>query len=127
METLLSITEVASATGLRPSALRYYEDAGLIVSAARVGGKRHYAPRVLQRLKFIALCQDTGFGIAEIRTFLSEHSGAPESWRAFASAKLTELDERIATATRMRALLVESLTCGCSGPDDCAMLATRTH
>ena len=127
MEPLLSISEVAAATGLRPSALRYYEDAGLIASAARVGGKRHYAPAVLRRLAFIALCQDTGFGIAEIRGFLRAHAGAPDAWRSFAGAKLAELDERIAKARRMRTLLAETMACGCAGPDDCAIIARAGH
>lgn len=125
METLLSISEVAASTGLRPSALRYYEEAGLIASAGRIGGKRHYEPDVLRRLAFIRLCQSTGFGIAEIRTFLRGHAGAPD-WPAFASAKLAELDERIARATRMRAALAESMACACHGPGDCAMLAVAS-
>jgi DNA-binding transcriptional MerR regulator len=51
---MLSIGEVSTISGLRPSALRYYEEAGLIAPVARISGRRHYEVSVLNRLRVIA-------------------------------------------------------------------------
>jgi MerR family redox-sensitive transcriptional activator SoxR len=121
--SMMSISEVAAATGVRPSALRYYEDAGLISASARIGGRRHYDPAVVGRLGVIALCQDTGFTIAEIRAFLHGHAVDGARWHAFGAAKLAELDERIAQAGQMKRLLGQAMACDCDGPDGCGLVA----
>jgi MerR family redox-sensitive transcriptional activator SoxR len=123
VRSTMSISEVAAATGVRPSALRYYEEAGLIAPSARVGGRRHYDPGVLGRLGVIALCQDTGFTIAEIRGFLQGHAADGPAWRAFGAAKAAELDQRIAQATEMQRLLAQAMACDCDGPDGCDLIA----
>src|SRR6266536_2855737 len=85
----ISISEVARSTGLQSSALRYYEKAGLIAPAGRAGGRRQYDPSVLRRLAAIALLQEAGFTIAEVREVLGAGN---ESWRTLARQKLGELD-----------------------------------
>ncbi len=67
---LLTIGEVARRAGVRPSALRYYEDAGLLSPPARTGGQRRYEEGVLRRLAVIAAARRMGFTVAEIRTLL---------------------------------------------------------
>ena len=69
----LSIGDVAAASGLRPSALRYYEEAGLISPPGRRGGRRIYRPDVLSRLALVALAQEVGFTVREIATLLGGH------------------------------------------------------
>lgn len=121
---LLSIGEVAERTGLRPSALRYYEDVGLLAPAARIGGRRHYDPAVLRRLAVVALCQDTGFTIGEIRDFLSHgRRGARQRWRRVAERKLGEMDARIEQARATRRLLEDALRCECDDPGTCDLVA----
>ena len=116
---LLSISEVSRATGLRASALRYYEEQGLIRSSARIGGKRHYEPATLRRLSIIALCQEVGFSVAELRDLLARPHGARERWRELAERKLAEIDAHIDTAKATRDVLEAALACGCGDPAAC--------
>jgi MerR family transcriptional regulator, redox-sensitive transcriptional activator SoxR len=118
----IGISEVARATGLRSSALRYYEKAGLIAPAGRAGGRRQYDPSVLQRLAAIALLQEAGFTIAEVREVLGAGN---DSWRMLARQKLGELDAHMARITAARELLVSAIECDCSGLDTCELIAER--
>lgn len=120
---MLSIGEVATLTGLRPSALRYYEEAGLVSPAARVSGRRHYDHSVLGRLRVIACAQDAGFTIAEIRELLAGETDHQGRWRALAERKLREVEAVIAKAEATRRLLEESLDCDCLALEDCATVA----
>jgi MerR family redox-sensitive transcriptional activator SoxR len=86
----LSIGEVARRAGLRASALRYYERIGLLPRAVRVGGRRRYDPRILDRLAIVRLGQYVGLRISEIRWLLNEVPGRPppERWRKLAMDRL---------------------------------------
>ena len=119
---LLSIGDVSSATGLRPSALRYYEEAGLITPSARVSGRRRYDPSVLRRLAVIALCQEAGFTVAEIRELLSASRRSHATWRRFAQRKLEEVKSHIERAHATKDLLERVLACGCGDPAKCDMV-----
>lgn len=121
--TLMSIGQVAEASGLRPSALRYYEEEGLIRPAARVGGRRHYDPSILRRLAIIALCREVGFTIGEIAELLVQRRRGRERWRRMAERKLTELDVHIDRARATRNVLKAALACGCGDPASCEMVA----
>ncbi|MDP8936798.1 MAG: MerR family transcriptional regulator [Actinomycetota bacterium] len=123
---MLSIGEVAERTGLRASALRYYEEAGLIEPAGRVSGRRHYDPAVLDRLQVIACAQDAGFTIAEVRELLGGTDEPPARWRALAERKLVEVDAVIQKAEATRRLLEESLRCNCVALEDCATVLGAT-
>jgi DNA-binding transcriptional MerR regulator len=120
---LLSISEVGEATGLQSSALRYYEKVGLIRSAGRAGGRRQYHPSVLQRLAAIALLQEAGFTIAEVRRLLG--ATGQERWRSMAEQKLREIDAHAARVAAARELLLSALRCDCSGIDTCDLVAAR--
>lgn len=119
---LLSIGEVSDATGLRPSALRYYEEVGLIKPSARVAGRRHYDPSVLRRLAIIALCQEAEFTVREIRELLSASRRSRATWRRFAQGKLEEVKAHIQRAHATKDLLERVLACGCGDPADCDMV-----
>jgi len=121
---LLSISEVSETTGLPSSALRYYEKAGLIRSAARAGGRRQYDPSVLQRLAAIALFQEAGFTIAEVGQLLGADVNQAR-WRTMAEQKLREIDAHAARVAAARELLVSALTCDCTGIDTCELVAAR--
>jgi MerR family transcriptional regulator, redox-sensitive transcriptional activator SoxR len=122
-ERFLSITEVGAQTGLNSSALRYYENAGLIESAGRVGGRRVFAPGVLPRLAAVALLQEVGFTIEEIRQTIEGRSQG--AWRALAEAKLQEIDAHLERVARARELLRAALACGCSSPTECGFVDER--
>lgn len=119
----LSISEVAAATDLRPSALRYYEIEGLVHPITRVGGRRHYAPSVLRRLAIIALFQDVGFTVAEIKELLARDKHLEGRWRKMAEEKLTAIDAHIERARETRRLLEEAMRCGCGDLGNCEMVA----
>jgi MerR family redox-sensitive transcriptional activator SoxR len=95
MPALLTIGEVARCTGVSTSAIRYYEEAGLLSEPERVGGKRRYEKEILRRLALIRGAKRAGFTLGEIRTLLHGFpagTGAAERWQAHASKKLVEVD-----------------------------------
>jgi MerR family redox-sensitive transcriptional activator SoxR len=123
--TILTIGDVAKRAGLRVSALRYYEEVGVLPPAARVGGKRHYDEAVLARLAVIRLAQELGFSVAEIRSLVEgfdETGVASERWQELASRKLGEIEALINRAQHMKQLLEQSLGCGCLTLDSCQLV-----
>jgi MerR family redox-sensitive transcriptional activator SoxR len=121
----LTIGEVARRAGLRTSALRYYEEVGVLPPATRVRGQRRYDEAVLARLAVIRLAQELGFSVAEIRSLVEgfDDVGVPSGrWREMATSKLTEVDALITRAEQMKQLLQESLRCGCLTLDSCAIV-----
>ena len=121
---LLSITEVGEATGLRSSALRYYEKAGLIRPSGRSGGRRHYEPAVLQRLAVVALLQEVGFTIGEFSELVNRR-GKRQRWRSLAEDKLGEIDSHLERVAAARELLTAAVDCGCSSLEDCDLVSAR--
>lgn len=121
---LLSITEVGDATGLPSSTLRYYERAGLVTPAARIGGRRHYSRDVLHRLAVIGLLQEVGFTIGEIGEVIRGR-GQGRAWHSLARDKLREIDEHIEKVTAARKLIVAALECDCADLERCGLVGRR--
>jgi MerR family transcriptional regulator, redox-sensitive transcriptional activator SoxR len=124
----MSIGSLARKTGLAASAIRYYEKAGVLPKPARLSGQRRYSVEAIGRLRMIRIARESGFTIAETRTFLNGFSASTPPaarWRSLAKRKLDELDALMARAARMRALLKSSFRCGCLRVEDCerALLA----
>jgi MerR family redox-sensitive transcriptional activator SoxR len=127
-DTTLTIGEVARRAGLATSAIRYYERAGVLPPAERVGGRRRYGPDAVRRLGVIAIAQQAGFTLAEIRELLDgTDAGAPagDALRALAERKLPEVEALIARAEAMRAWLALARECGCPSFDVCALFDER--
>ncbi len=125
MPAVLPIGEVARRAGVRASAIRYYEEAGLLEEPERVGGKRRYDEEALRRLALIGGAKRAGFTLGEIRTLLHGFpagTGAAQRWQALASEKLVEVDDAIAQLRETRELLEEALRCDCASLDECAGL-----
>jgi MerR family redox-sensitive transcriptional activator SoxR len=123
----LRIGEVAKRTGLRPSAIRYYEDLKLITPAGRSGGSRRYDERSVDRLALIAFAKEAGFTLADIRRLISgftDGTPASERWRLLAERKLAELDRAAERIEAMRAILRRAIRCGCMDLDECAARIT---
>jgi DNA-binding transcriptional MerR regulator len=122
VQELLSIGEVADRVGVRTSALRYYEEEGLLEPAARVAGRRQYDETAVERLTVIQFCRRLGFTLGEIRELLTPPRGRAqkERWRGFVDAKLEELDAAAARVRTMQAVLRVSRDCDCVDLTECA-------
>jgi MerR family transcriptional regulator, redox-sensitive transcriptional activator SoxR len=120
----LTIGEVARRTGVRTSALRFYEQAGVLPAPRRVNGRRRYPPDVVRVVEVLRFAQQAGFALDEVRT-LFHGFGAEvplaERWEALAQAKLQELDTIIARATQMKRAIEAGLACGCVRVEDCVL------
>jgi MerR family redox-sensitive transcriptional activator SoxR len=121
-EVQMSIGEVAERAGVRVSAIRYYEQVGLLPEAPRVSGQRRYDGSVLRRLRVIDVAQRAGLSLEEIRT-LVEHGNDPFSQRLreLTDRRLPEIDALIAQAQRARQWLEAAQSCGCEAIDDCRL------
>jgi DNA-binding transcriptional MerR regulator len=109
-----SISEIARKVGLRASAIRYYEQIGILEPARRVSGQRRYDDTVLYRLAVVRRSQEAGFTLDEIRQlFFGFPLSTPVSqrWKKIAERKIVELDARMEQIQSMRKLLKKLQTC----------------
>jgi DNA-binding transcriptional MerR regulator len=107
---LLDIAEVARQSGVRASALRFYEERGLIASVGRRGLRRLFEPIVIERLSLIALGRSAGFSLSEIGAMFAP-DGRPRIDRAKLAAKADDLDGTIRRLTAMRDGLRHAAAC----------------
>src|SRR3954469_24005754 len=114
---LLTIGEAAARSGVAPSALRYYEEQGLISSVRTPGGARRYARTVLRRLAFVRAAQNVGLSLAEVRDALATlPEGRPPSardWTRLSGGWRERLDQQIAALVQLRDGLDSCIGCGC--------------
>jgi MerR family transcriptional regulator, redox-sensitive transcriptional activator SoxR len=113
----MTIGEVAKQSGLRASAIRYYERVGLLPQPARSSGQRRYDPRILRRLAVLARAKSCGFTLDEVRQLFDEPGPPSERWRQAAKTKVVELDALLDRIRRMKALIVRR--CQCADFDEC--------
>jgi DNA-binding transcriptional MerR regulator len=111
--TLVSIGQAARTLGMNASALRYYEDRGLIQSATRHGGKRMYGPEQLRRLVLVQIMQQLGVPLDAAQAILDENSTA---WRAHLTEQIQHLDDLIARASLAREFLSRARDCRADHP-----------
>lgn len=116
---MLTIGQVALRTGLRASAIRYYESRGLLPKASRIGGKRVYEGSVLDRLAIIELAKTAGFRLDEIRATLL-HAGQPAvRWKTLAQAKQPELEAEMKRLMITKLVLTRMSACSCATLEEC--------
>jgi len=119
----LTISEVGRQVGLEPSAIRYYEQIGILLPAQRIGGQRRYDPGVLHRLAVIQRARQTGFSLDEIRELFfgfREAASASQRWRKLSRRKLKELEELMRQIRTMQRLLRKMMDCcRCDTLDQC--------
>jgi len=118
----LSISEVARQIGLRPSAIRYYEQIGILPPAQRVSGQRRYDVSALHRLVVIQKARQTGFTLTEIKQlFFGFRVGTPPSvrWKKLKKRKVVELDAMLEHIQNMRDLLEQQGKCRCTALEEC--------
>ena len=107
---MMDIAVVARRSGLTVSALRFYEDKGLIASIGRRGLRRLFDPGVLERLALIALARGAGFSLDEIALMFAP-DGRPRLDRQKLLAKADELDATIRRLSRVRDGLRHAAVC----------------
>lgn len=110
-DALLTIGELARRAGVATSALRYYEELGLLPAPARISGQRRYPESALGLVGSILLLRDVGFTLAEQKALLASRSDALDDWRRLAQRKLAELDDQIAKAHTAREAIEHALRC----------------
>jgi DNA-binding transcriptional MerR regulator len=114
----LDIAEVSRESGVPASALRYYEELGLIASIGRRGLRRQYDARVLDRLAVIALGRAAGFSLGEIATMFAP-DGRPRIDRRMLSARADEIDRRIRRLGAIRDGLRHAAVCPAPSHMEC--------
>jgi MerR family redox-sensitive transcriptional activator SoxR len=121
VERRVKIGDLARQAGVRTSAIRYYESAGLLPVAERRAGQRVYGRDALERLELLKAAQMLGFSLEEVAMILRS-LGEPSvsaRWRALAARKVAELEQTIATARAVQRLLEDGLRCGCVDAREC--------
>lgn len=119
----MTIGEVARRCDLAASAIRYYEQVGLLAAPTRTSGKRAYDPDVLHQLVIIRFAIDTGFKLQEIKMLLRGFpSTTPASlrWKKMASGKIKELDDHLARVRAMKKMLKVVMSCRCRSLAQCS-------
>jgi MerR family redox-sensitive transcriptional activator SoxR len=108
---LLTIGELARRAGVTASAVRYYEELGLLPAPARVSGQRRYHESAARLVAAIMLYSDAGFTLAEQKVLLATRASMPGDRRQLMQRKLAELDELIARAQAAREAISHGLRC----------------
>ena len=126
---MLTIGELAARSGVAPSALRFYEDRGLLVAERNGSGHRRYPRSVLRRVAFIVFAQKVGLSLDEIAAELARlpRHRAPEraDWARLSGSWAGRIDERIAELERMKNGLTACIGCGCLSLDRCRLANPR--
>jgi MerR family transcriptional regulator, redox-sensitive transcriptional activator SoxR len=121
----LSIGEISQRSGMAASALRFYEDRGLVSSDRSPSGQRRYHADVLRRLAFIRVAQRVGLSLEEISAALAElpdgRTPTSRDWERLSQRWRPLLDARIETLVQLRDQLSSCIGCGCLSLKTCAL------
>jgi len=118
----MAISDVAREFGLRTSAIRYYEQIGILPPAMRKNGRRRYDESALFRLAVVQRARETGFTLEEIRElFFGFPPGTrpPKRWHKLSERKIAELRERVNRLKLMQMLLDRVKGCRCDALEEC--------
>jgi MerR family transcriptional regulator, redox-sensitive transcriptional activator SoxR len=122
---VLTIGEISRRSGVAASALRFYEERGLITSERAGSGHRRYPRPVLRRIAFIVFAQRIGLTLEEIGGELAklppDRAPTRRDWSRLSSGWSSRIDERIAELERLKAGLTECIGCGCLSLDRCRL------
>jgi MerR family redox-sensitive transcriptional activator SoxR len=122
---LLTIGEVSRRSGVASSALRFYEERGLIESERAGSGHRRYRRHVLRRIAFIVFAQHVGLTLEEIGQELEKlpanRAPSRRDWARLSAGWSSRIDRRIAELERLKAGLTECIGCGCLSLDRCRL------
>ncbi len=122
---LMTIGEVADRTGVSVSALRYYEEEGLIAALRSSGGQRRFVRGELRRISFVMISQQLGFSLAQIKmaldSFPKGRTPTKADWAKLSRTFKGDLDKRIEALVQLRKRLDGCIGCGCLSLKHCAL------
>ncbi len=122
---LMTIGEVARRSGVASSALRFYEERGLIGSERAGSGHRRYPRSVLRRIAFVVFAQRVGLSLEEIGGELAklppDRAPTKRDWSRLSRGWTARIDERIAELERLKLGLTECIGCGCLSLERCRL------
>lgn len=125
MDSLITISEASRRSGVPASALRFYEDRGLIRSERTGAAHRRYKREVLRRIAFIVFAQRIGLSLQEIAEELAKlpNGATPkaEDWAVISSTWMSRIEERIAELERLKSGLTGCIGCGCLSLERCSL------
>src|ERR1700730_1124683 len=126
----MTVGELAARAGLAPSAIRYYERAGLLPAPPRTNGRRIYSEDAIHELVIICFAKATGFTLTEIKLLL--HGFPPKTtasarWKKMARGKLVELETILTKAQAMKRVLESMMSCRCRTLEQCARGLARSE
>ena len=127
----MTIGSLARQADVRPSAIRYYERLGLLPAPLRRSGRRDYGPEAVAQLAVVQFALSTGFTRRDARTLVRgfpSATAASARWSALAAVRIQELDEVVARAATMKALLQRmSAICRCDTLTQCGRGLARSR
>ncbi|WP_343714500.1 redox-sensitive transcriptional activator SoxR [Inquilinus sp.] len=126
MDGVLTINQVARRSGVAASALRYYEERGLIRSERAGSGHRRFPRAALRRIAFIVFAQRLGMSLEEVKAELdklpTDHIPTGEDWARLSGGWTRRIDERIAELERLKSGLAGCIGCGCLSMSTCGLV-----
>ncbi len=126
MDNVLTIGALSERTGVAPSALRYYEELGLITADRTAAGQRRYSRHTIRRVSFVRAAQQVGLSLDEIGEALStlptDHAPSEKDWSRLAASWRPRLDAQIAMIERLRDRLNGCIGCGCLSMKACRLV-----
>ncbi|SHJ23137.1 transcriptional regulator, MerR family [Shimia gijangensis] len=121
----LTIGYVSERTGLAPSAIRFYEDEGLVFPGRNAGGQRRFDRSDIRRLSFVMISQGLGFSLPEIREALKSlpegRTPTKRDWERISARFRRKLDQRISQMQILRDKLDGCIGCGCLSLQTCKL------
>jgi len=124
-DRFITIGQLAARTGVAVSAIRFYEEKGLLQSLRTGGNQRRFMRSDIRRVSFILIAQKLGLALAEIETQLAKlpQGRAPtlSDWQQISRRMRFEIDQRINLLTRTRNQLDQCIGCGCLSLQKCQL------
>lgn len=121
----LPIGYLAQRTGLAVSAIRFYEEKGLITPGRNSGGQRRYCRADIRRLSFVLIAQKMGFALSQIQDMFQglpmNRTPTKSDWARISKSFRRDIDERIQSLERLRDKLDGCIGCGCLSLKSCAL------
>ncbi len=125
LPTTISIGQIAGRTGLSVSAIRYYENEGLVTPERNAGGQRRFLRADIRRLSFVLIAQQFGFTIVQIRDELQKlpngRTPSVADWTRISKSFRKVLNDKIDTLQKLRDNLDGCIGCGCLSLKKCAL------